>query len=271
MYKTVIVILNYQTWRETIECIQSIEQSQMKEVVDIVIVDNASTNSSVKKLHEHYRGCEKIHIICSEKNDGFARGNNVGIKYAKEKLHADFVLCLNNDTLMIEDDYLQKMLRAYKKGIGVIGSKIKLASGLLQAGEWENMTLEGILYQYIRNLCQYYYWYFPFKEEWGGQKQKTVRLHGCAILLTPDFFKKYEQFWKYTFLYREEMILSIMLEKAALKMKIADAYIYHKEGKSTGLFFDKKSRIRQKYDLMSLKQELLVKILPYSIIRKILR
>lgn len=268
MQKVAIVILNTQTWWETVECIESIQRSNMV-YEGIVIVENASTNESLGELRKRYKGCDKIAIIRSKENRGFARGNNVGIRYARKKWGTDFVLLLNNDTEIINDNYLEDLLSCYKKGVGVIGSKIKLPSGIEQHDEFENMSLGGIAYQYLRNLCKYYFWYFPFKQEWG-KKEPMMWIHGCVILLTPDFFEKYSQLWKYTFLYREEMILSIMLKKCDLKLCIADSYIYHKAKKSTELMFDQISRKRQKLEIDSLAQELIVKALPYKVIKKIL-
>lgn len=87
------VILHYKSYIDTIECIESILKLPQK--VQIVIVDNASENGSIDEICNEYKFMKNIHIIKNEDNLGFADGNNIGYKYAREKLKAKFILVCN--------------------------------------------------------------------------------------------------------------------------------------------------------------------------------
>lgn len=86
------------------------------------MVDNGSQGDDVKVVRERYGGY--IHIIQNEENYGFARGNNAGIHYALDK-GADYVLLLNNDTV-VAPDFLDEMVRVAQSDerIGIVCPKI---------------------------------------------------------------------------------------------------------------------------------------------------
>ncbi|MFU0784636.1 MAG: hypothetical protein ACFWT2_16345 [Thermoanaerobacterium thermosaccharolyticum] len=76
-----IILVNYNRYKDTIECVKSIRRINYKNY-KVIIVDNALTNDSVKLLKENLDDCI---IIESNKNLGFSGGNNIGIKYALKK------------------------------------------------------------------------------------------------------------------------------------------------------------------------------------------
>lgn len=267
MYKLGIVILNYITWEESVDCISSIERCHI-EYEHLVIVDNASPNDSFKVLSKLYNHDDKIHVIRTEKNKGFARGNNYGIQFLKSK-KVDFILLLNSDTVIQDKMYVKKMLQEYKSGIGLIGSKVKLKFGREQAEEYRDLSLKAVWLDFVELFCQVHYFYFMHPVRL--KNDKSMWLHGCSLLLTPDYFKKYNCLWPYTFLYREELVLSIMLDKVKLRSAIADSYIYHKGGKSTELFFERRSLKRRKLELWGCFQELIVKLMPYNMIKMLIQ
>lgn len=262
-----IVILNYETYEESIDCVDSIKRHKLRYDM-IVIVDNASSNNSYSLLNTHYKDDDQIHIIQAKENLGFARGNNEGILYLR-KMGIEYILLLNSDTVILTDDYLDKMIESGTSDVGVVGSEIGLLHGLTQGGEQEDFSFRFMLYDFIRCFCKQYYIYFPFV--YKRDASKSLRVHGCAILLTPAFFNKYECLWPYTYLYREEMILSIMAEKVGLKTKIADTKIFHKGQKTTGKYWAIYSKKRERLELKSNLQQIMVKILPHWAIKSVIR
>src|SRR6266487_3599586 len=88
-----IVLLNWNGWKDTVECMRSLERMAYKNW-RAVVVDNGSTDDSVERLRE---ASPELTIIETHKNLGFAAGNNVGIRLALKKA-ADYVFVLNNDT-----------------------------------------------------------------------------------------------------------------------------------------------------------------------------
>lgn len=73
-----IILVNYNSCEDTIECVKSLERITY-ENYKIVIVDNNSNDDSVNNLNKELNACI---LIQSKENLGFAGGNNIGIKYA---------------------------------------------------------------------------------------------------------------------------------------------------------------------------------------------
>lgn len=105
--KVGIVLVNYNGKNYNEECIDSILKSTYKNI-EVIVVDNASSDNSVKILKEKYSN--DIIVVETGLNLGFSGGNNVGIKLALEK-KCDFILLLNNDTV-ISEDMIEVMLKS---------------------------------------------------------------------------------------------------------------------------------------------------------------
>lgn len=260
-----IVILNYENYDETINCVESIESHNILYKY-IVIVDNGSKNQSVSILNSTFDK-KNIIVLSSEKNLGFAQGNNIGIRYLREMRQIDFVLLLNSDTEIMSAQYVDDLLKEYKKGIAVIGSFVKMPRGVLWGGEKEDLSFSYSLFQALKLFFRLYYYPFPFV--YLKKNEKELRIHGCAIMLTPEYFKHYKMLWPFTFLYREEMILSILCKKAKIKVAVSNAVIWHKVGGSSGEL-GYSSREKRRYDHLSAWQQTIVSLLPYRIIKMIL-
>ncbi|HEY7351992.1 MAG TPA: glycosyltransferase family 2 protein [Terriglobales bacterium] len=93
-----IVILNWNGWQDTLQCICSFRSVQYQNW-NAVIVDNGSTDDSVERLK---KSCPEATILETRKNLGFAAGNNVGIRFALDN-GAHCVFVLNNDTTVFPD------------------------------------------------------------------------------------------------------------------------------------------------------------------------
>jgi GT2 family glycosyltransferase len=115
-----IVILNWNNYIDTVECLISLMDITYQNA-EIIVVDNGSTDGSYQKLLADNNGCR---IIRNEKNIGFAAGNNVGIKEAMNN-DSDYILMLNNDTI-VKKDFLEPMVSFLEDNIdvGVVGGKI---------------------------------------------------------------------------------------------------------------------------------------------------
>lgn len=258
MDKIGIVILNYLNYQDTIECIDSLNNDIYKNK-EIIIVDNKSNNESWEVLNDLYKGKDRIHLIQSNENLGFARGNNLGIVYAKNELKCDHVLLVNNDTIFNDKTMIKKLVSAYEKGIGVIGPNIISADNKHQNPVNKIVTKKGV----ERELR--YYTYGDNRHFFEKVKNKIIKImenmksnkfydsidlvmHGSCMLLTKDYFNYYPYLFPNTFLYYEEDILSLLTKKVNLRKKyIDDAYIYHKEDQSSEMSFGNKESIKYKF------------------------
>ena len=148
--KIAIIILNWNGWRDTIECLESL-RGVIYDNFDMIIVDNASSDESVQKITEYSSGRQfvsysreeaenavrnesrikenqpnrKMTILRNEKNFGFAEGNNIGIRYVMRTQDPDFVLLLNNDTV-VDLHFLDELVKIADSDdrIAVLGPKI---------------------------------------------------------------------------------------------------------------------------------------------------
>ena len=119
--KTAIIILNYNNYEDTINCIQSVEQYNTAPI-KYIVVDNSSTNTEAVPridafLQDHfkedylklsdrqdtYQCLARANFVISESNDGYAKGNNKGLRYAYADNDIDKILILNSDILFVED------------------------------------------------------------------------------------------------------------------------------------------------------------------------
>lgn len=135
--KTALIILNYNNFEDTINCIESVEKYNSSPV-KIIVVDNGSYREKcVTSLDSYFMGKYKddyrafdyendsplsclpyVSFVISKTNDGYARGNNKGLEYAYADSECEQVMILNNDILFIEDIIpgLTKRLEQQKDG-----------------------------------------------------------------------------------------------------------------------------------------------------------
>jgi len=115
-----IILVNWNSFRDTLECVDSIGESTYRNY-KIVVVDNGSVDGSV----DHLKARDgDFHLILSATNTGFTGGNNIGMEYALS-IGADYIFLLNNDTL-IDPPAIARLVDAAQKdpGAGVITPKI---------------------------------------------------------------------------------------------------------------------------------------------------
>lgn len=108
--KLSLVILNYNSDRYLTDCLQSIYHSRLKDNIDIVVVDNASSDSSIilaKKVKANNSRILDTKYLILNTNLGFSAGNNRGLKVTNP--NSPYVLFLNPDTI-VSQNTLQKTI-----------------------------------------------------------------------------------------------------------------------------------------------------------------
>ena len=147
-----IVIINYNTFNITRQCIQSIVANTTDVEYEIILVDNASTERNADDFKVLF---PQIKLIKSSVNAGFAKGNNLGIEHAS----GEIILLLNSDTYFTEN-ILSKAFAKFKmlSNIGFMGVKMKYPNGQIQftarkfrSIEWELLDL----FRFIPMLLPY--------------------------------------------------------------------------------------------------------------------
>jgi len=134
--KIAIVIPNWNGRELLRNCLESIKKNTSHSNYEIVVVDDASTDGSVEMVKKEF---PDVRLIRNKENLGFPKACNRGIKYASEKCNPDYILSQNNDTEIIQNDWLERFIEVaeYDDEIGIVGCKVILPSGELQhAAAW---------------------------------------------------------------------------------------------------------------------------------------
>lgn len=249
------VILHYNTVAETVKCVDSIKKL-VGNSIDIVIVDNASPNKSGLELFSLYQEDDHVVVLLCKENLGFAKGNNVGINYARKYLNSDFVVVLNNDTYMVQRNFLDVVEEEWKYShFAVLGPKIHTFANLNPNPIAEKFTTTSAVAKAIRhNRYQKIRVYLGVdgayekikykvkkmfglkrkhlkkKEELDNVRQENVKLHGCCYVFSPVFFSHFDGFDSRTFMYAEEDILYVHIKiKGLLMVYNPKLEIFHAE------------------------------------------
>lgn len=273
MKKFVYIILHYKNLKDTIECIESIRKFSDN---PIVIVDNHTLSKTDKKALDKYT---KDIIMLSE-NMGFAKANNIGVQYAKEKYNPNFYIVLNNDIVINDRNFQNTIIEDYKKyEFDILGPRIDTNKGN-SVNPFpvykDEETVKRAIKKAKRNISiqqsRFLYYLFSiyhtikysFKKETyllnGEKVEKKIAIHGCAMIFSKKYIEKYKYaLYNETFLYHEEEFLFYRVQRDNL-ISIYDPslYCFHKEGASLNHLFNNNNRqkeiFRQKEILKSLEK-----------------
>lgn len=119
--KVSIVLVNWNNYDDSAECLESLKRTTYPNF-ELVVVDNGSGGEDARLLRERFG--DRIRLIENERNWGFAKGSNIGIRDALDR-GADYVLLLNNDTL-VPPGFLEPLVGILRASgeVGIAGGKI---------------------------------------------------------------------------------------------------------------------------------------------------
>lgn len=197
-----IIILNYKQKGLVKQCIKGIEQCRISVPYEIIVVDNHSQDESLEMIRQYF---PSVITIASEKNGGFAYGNNLGIRAA----HGNFIVILNPDVAITEGS-LEKMkifLLSHPK-VGVVGPKLINPDGSIQNScrRFPKMYTPALRRTFIGNF------HFSKKElsrylmtDWNHDTNRKVEwLFGACIMITRESIENIGYFDERFFLYFED-------------------------------------------------------------------
>lgn len=266
--KISILVLSWNGWEDTIECVESLFQVNYPNY-DIIVVDNHSSDGSVQKIisfakgeiscHSNFfkynpenkplkvfqytnkeseighgneeviKGCksnEKLILIKNDENFGFGEGNNIGIRFALKFLDSDYIILLNNDSV-VHPDFLTEFLKviADDHTIGVAGSKMY--------NYYEPSRIDstgGKAWFWLMQLRNY------GLEEDLGQYEKIVErdfVYANSMIVKREVFEKVGLEDPYFFYGIEEYDFCIRAKRGGFKiMYVPKSIIWHKSGRS---------------------------------------
>ena len=231
MRKVSVITVNFNQASITEDLLQSLSSNNHYPFTEIIVVDNGSTINPVPEWTVKY---PHICFIRSERNLGFAGGNNLGI----QKATGDYLFFINNDTEITDGliDKLAGVLDTHPE-VGMISPKIKFydAPQVLQYAGFTKMN-----YFTARNAC------IGYMESDNGQYDATggptAFVHGAAMMVKIEAIQKAGPMAENFFLYYEEMDWCERIKRAGYTIWMEpEAVIYHKESMSVG----KKSALKE--------------------------
>lgn len=243
------VILHYKSINETIKCISNIKNN-LNGNYEIIVVDNNSLdNNEIEQIKEY-----TTHLILLDENVGFAKANNIGCKYAIDNFKPDYLIVINNDIFITQNNFLEIIKENDKKyhfdmlgpwidsrtgescnpfpliyGKENVINEINYCNKLIKIYRNSLLTFMLNIYLNIKHIIKK-----PIVPVNGKEISLGVGLHGCAIIFSKKYYEKYNNvFYNETFLFHEEEFLYNRL----IKDKLTSLYdpnlkVFHQEGSS---------------------------------------
>lgn len=217
--KVSIITVNYNGWRDTCAMIESLARYETYQY-EIIVVDNASSGDDVAHIKTAH---PEVRVMRSERNLGFAGGNNLALPYATGK----YLFFLNND-VEIKSPILETLVRRLKdQAVGGVSPLIRYfdnPNDIQYNGYWRLTPIT------LRNTSP---------EGWKAHTHtpsgEVDVMHGAAMMVRRDVLDRVGPMREDYFLFYEEFDWSYRIQDAGYHIWYeADAEVFHKEGKSVG-------------------------------------
>lgn len=226
-YLISIIILNYQTNHLVLELLRKLGNDIN---IEIIVIDNSPDNTLQSDIQKHF---PYIIYHYSEKNLGFAAGNNIGIKQAR----GEWIMILNSDTETTDDD-LKKLLH-----IAIQEKKQVIAAKLV--GKDQNIQNSiGYFDSFFRNPLNWLFLRPRFIDNTYVKDNMQVDFAlGAALLIHKSIFQKIGYFDTDFFMYFEDIDFCYRLHQNNIPILYSpDVQIVHFGGASANLNIVKKSQ-----------------------------
>lgn len=222
--KVSIITVNYNGGTDTCDLIESLKQHE-NYPYELIVVDNGSASlEDYTLLKENY---PDVKVIRSDKNLGFAGGNNIGIPYAT----GNYLFFLNNDTIITRPilEILVKRLESDAQ-IGCVSPKTTFWP---QSNKLQYAGATKMSYITLRNE------FTGYMQEDDGRfdtPQETAFANGAAMMIRTADIQKFGLMVEHYFLYYEELDWCTFMHKAGFTIWYEPrAIVAHKESASVGL------------------------------------
>lgn len=272
MLKCVCVVLNYNDAKIVQEFIKRVEN--YKNVSNLIIVDNNSTDNSYRTLHNLYKDNSKISVIKVDENKGYGFGNNIGVSYSWDKFKNEYTLISNPDVIFT-DEMLGILLDVIRKKDAAVVSGVQLTKDKKEILDksWKIPTIFEYIFNNtklsrIMDLTSRY----P-QEYFSNSLSKVDCVPGAMLLVNTMYFKNIGGYDEDMFLYGEETTLGYKLKKANYSSFIVNDVSYvHIGSTSTNKVLpqaSKKLRLIYNSRLFFMKKYLKINKVTYFVASKV--
>jgi GT2 family glycosyltransferase len=228
--KLSIIVISYNTCKYTLNCIKSIYEATTDQLFEIILVDNASTDDTVRSVKRDF---PEVQIIVNEKNLGYSAAVNVGAKTAD----GNFLILSNNDVIYHYNSInnLITGLRKYPR-IGAAGPQQEYPNG-----NWQYCygNLPGIILG-LKKFFLVYHLELTFKSLLYNIIRHTQRKHvgyidGAVMAIRKEAYTQVGGFDEDYFFYTEEADFCKRLKDNCWEVVfLPSATVMHLRGASSG-------------------------------------
>ena len=222
-----IITINYNGLKDTCDLMDSLPLEDTS--LEVIVVDNASKHNEATQIEQRY---PQVKVIHSDRNLGFAGGNNLGIQVALGK----YLFFINNDTIFRgkrlevrgEIDSLIQRLESSEE-IGMVCPKIRFT--------WDHHPVQFAGYTPLSRITVRNQAIGCGEADYGqyDTAHPTPYAHGAAMMVKREAIEKAGMMPECFFLYYEELDWSLMIRRAGYTIWYEPACtIYHKESQATG-------------------------------------
>jgi len=226
-----IVIVNWNVCDLVRQCLQSVFDTRRTTLVEVIVVDNASTDDSVDMVRTEF---PRAHLIANADNRGFPAANNQGIAVA----HGRYVLLLNPDTQVLGDALATMVAFAdANPGVGVVGPQLLNPDGSVQSSRRRFPTLASAFFESTwlqshapRRMLQRYY----VLDRPDDAVQDVDWVTGAALMARREAIQQVGLMDEGFFMYSEELDWCRRFREAGWRVVyLPTARIIHHVGKSS--------------------------------------
>lgn len=256
-----IIILNYNGRQYLEDCLDSLLNQSFKDF-EIILVDNGSTDGSTEFISKQYNDA-RLKIISTDKNLGFAGGNNLGLRHCK----FENIVLLNND-VTVDRNWLTELIKVFEnqQNAGLVQSLV-LTEGIPEKYYRKNGTINFLGH----NIMEV----FEIDESGTGEiflASGASMIFNKSILITKDTIFPEEYF-----LYSEDTYLSFFSKFSGYKnYHTSNSIVHHrgcgttgKEKFATTTFYQERNRILN--FLIFFRISILIRLIPYYLINIIFK
>lgn len=248
-HKIDVVIVNWNSGDQVLQCVSSINQSGDSDLVKIMVVDNGSTDGSEELLLP----LAEVELIQAGRNLGFGKACNLGAGRGSAK----YILFLNPDAAIFPSSLrsvISYMERPDKQDVGVCGVQLKDEHGEVSRSCTRFPTVPGFLAHTI-GLDHFFPKLGHFMREWDHTNDRSVdHVIGAFYLIRREIFDQLQGFDERFFVYLEDLDLSRRVKSEGWRIEFL-SYIqaFHKGGgtsdqvKARRLFYSQRSKIIYSY------------------------
>jgi GT2 family glycosyltransferase/glycosyltransferase involved in cell wall biosynthesis len=211
-----IVVLTYNSSKTISDCLQSVS-ANLRDGDEVIVVDNASTDSTEKFVRQFITGRDKFKFIQNGKNIGFSAGTNVGIRAGKNPI----VILLNPDTVVTTNWLNSITAHLQNNNVGAVGPLSNYVAGYQKM----ELYLQKELPAEISSDAVAEMFYNQNK----GKSVETKLLIGFCLAVRRNVLEELGLLDENLFLGNDDLELSWRLRTNGYLLKVAlDTFVYHK-------------------------------------------